>query len=82
MSTISSTFPFGRSLAPPRGSDRLGRLATTWLKDGLAQLATSVERAARARRDMRLLSAMDDRALRDIGLHRSEIERAVYRGRW
>jgi uncharacterized protein YjiS (DUF1127 family) len=82
MSTISSTYPYRHSLALPGGSDRLGTSATAWLMEGLATVATSIARAARARRDMRRLAGMDDRALRDIGLHRSEIERAVYGGRW
>jgi uncharacterized protein YjiS (DUF1127 family) len=82
MSMISSTYPFARSLTPPRTSDRLATSATAWLKESLLRVAESITRAACARRDMRRLSEMDDRALRDIGLHRSEIERAVYGGRW
>jgi uncharacterized protein YjiS (DUF1127 family) len=81
MSTISSTHPYGHLLAPPRGSDRLGASAAEWLMEGLATLATSITKAASVRRDMRRLSEMDDRALRDIGLHRSEIEHAVRGGR-
>ncbi len=82
MSTISSTYGYGHSLAPSRGSGRLAGSATAWLTEGLAALATGIVRAARLRRDMRRLSEMDDRMLRDIGLARSEIERAVYGGRW
>ena len=78
MSTISSTYPYGHSLAPPRDSDRLCSSATAWLMEGLTKLAASIVRAERVRRDMRLLSGMNNRALRDIGLHRSEIKHAVY----
>ena len=56
---------------------RLGRSAAAWLRNGVAALAASISRAARARRDMRLLSEMNDRALRDIGLHRVAIEHTV-----
>ncbi len=38
-------------------------------------------RWARCRCDLRDLSQMEDRLLQDIGISRSEIERAVFRGR-
>lgn len=43
--------------------------------------AESLARWSRMRRDVRLLSQMDDHGLRDIGIARSDIERVVRDGR-
>ena len=45
-------------------------------------LVTFVAREIRVRRDMRRLAELDDTMLRDIGITRTEIERAVRVGRW
>jgi uncharacterized protein YjiS (DUF1127 family) len=82
MSAIPHMDPYGYSHYAPRGFANPGTSGTAWLKDSLLGLAKLVTRAARVRRDMRRLSEMDDRMLRDIGLARSEIERAVRGGRW
>jgi uncharacterized protein YjiS (DUF1127 family) len=47
----------------------------------LAQAAAAVSRWQRLRRDTRRLMALDDRMLRDVGLDRGEVERAVRGGR-
>jgi uncharacterized protein YjiS (DUF1127 family) len=47
----------------------------------LAQAAAAVARWHRLRREARRLMALDDRMLRDVGLSRGEIERAVRVGR-
>ena len=49
-------------------------------RKGLARAAAAVARWHRLRRDARRLMALDDRMLRDVGLSRGEVERAV-RGR-
>ena len=48
---------------------------------GLAWLIGAIAHELRIRRDMRLLAAMDDHMLKDIGLRRSEIEYCVRYGR-
>jgi uncharacterized protein YjiS (DUF1127 family) len=48
----------------------------------LAAATRRVERALRRRRGRRLLAGMNDRALADIGLVRSDIGRVVRRGRY
>jgi uncharacterized protein YjiS (DUF1127 family) len=56
---------------------------TAWAAT-IEALALGAERlltANRRRRDAELLSAMDDHQLRDIGVSRSEIRRAVRFGR-
>jgi uncharacterized protein YjiS (DUF1127 family) len=55
---------------------------TLWARsrEGLAQAAAAVSRWHRLRRDARRLMALDDRMLRDVGLSRGEIERAVRGG--
>jgi uncharacterized protein YjiS (DUF1127 family) len=47
----------------------------------LARLASAVARELRARRDMRVLSSLDEAALHDIGLVRGNVEDAVRHGR-
>jgi uncharacterized protein YjiS (DUF1127 family) len=57
---------------------------TIWARrsrEGLAQAAAAVARWHRLRRDTRRLMALDDRMLRDVGLSRGEVERAVRGGR-
>jgi uncharacterized protein YjiS (DUF1127 family) len=48
---------------------------------GLAWLIAALANELRVRRDMRQLAAMDDHMLKDIGLHRCEIEDCVRHGR-
>jgi uncharacterized protein YjiS (DUF1127 family) len=48
---------------------------------GLAWLIAALVNELRVRRDMRQLAAMDDHMLKDIGLHRCEIEDCVRHGR-
>ncbi len=62
-----------RSSALP--ADRPGFLA------GVARTAYAALREYRERRAMRHLAALSDHMLRDIGLSRGEIERAVRTGR-
>jgi uncharacterized protein YjiS (DUF1127 family) len=50
-------------------------------REGLAHAVAAVARWHRLRRDTRRLMALDDRMLRDIGLNRGEVERAVRGGR-
>jgi uncharacterized protein YjiS (DUF1127 family) len=57
--------------------DSFAELATHWL----ALIAKRLAEAGRIRKDVRRLSAMDDRLLSDIGISRSEIEHAVHAGR-
>jgi uncharacterized protein YjiS (DUF1127 family) len=47
----------------------------------LAWLIAAIADELRARRDMRQLAAMDDHMLKDIGLHRCQIEHRVRYGR-
>jgi uncharacterized protein YjiS (DUF1127 family) len=50
-------------------------------REGLAHAAVTVSRWRRLRRDARRLMAFDDRMLRDVGLGRGEVERAMRGGR-
>ena len=56
---------------------------TWWARsrEGLAHAAAAVSRWHRLRREARRLMALDDRMLRDVGLGRGEIKRAVRGGR-
>ena len=56
---------------------------TPWARsrEGLARAVAAVSRWRRLRREARWLMALDDRMLRDIGLSRGGIERAVRAGR-
>jgi uncharacterized protein YjiS (DUF1127 family) len=56
---------------------------TLWARsrEGLAQAAAAVSRWHRTHRDTQRLMALDDRMLRDVGLSRGEVERAVRGGR-
>src|SRR3712207_4971683 len=81
-STIPHINPYGYAYKAPRGFANPGSWGAAWLKESLTKLAKRIAKAERVRRDMRRLSEMDDRMLRDIGLARSEIERAVRGGRW
>ena len=73
--------PFGAAYRLPRS---FANRQTPWLgllADAVLARAARVATAARARRDIRLLSELDDGMLRDIGIARSDVERAVRRGR-
>jgi uncharacterized protein YjiS (DUF1127 family) len=50
-------------------------------REGLAHAVAAVSRWHRLRCDTRRLMALDDRMLRDVGLSRGEVERAVRGGR-
>ncbi len=67
MTTISQTA--GRSLRPSSSGGFLGALA-----HGVSALFDRLER----RSAVKTLNELDDRALRDIGITRSQIEDAVY----
>jgi len=56
---------------------------TLWARsrDAVAQAAAAVARWQRAHRDARRLMMASDRMLRDVGLSRGEVERAVRGGR-
>ena len=47
----------------------------------LAWLVAAIAHELHIRRDMRQLAAMDDHMLKDIGLHRCELEDGVRHGR-
>lgn len=67
MTTISQSA--GRSLRPSSSSGFFAALATA-----IYALFDRLER----RSAVKTLNELDDRALRDIGIHRSQIEDAVY----
>jgi uncharacterized protein YjiS (DUF1127 family) len=48
---------------------------------GSLRLIAAIANELRVRRDMRQLAAMDDYMLKDIGLHRGEIEYSVRYGK-
>ena len=50
-------------------------------REGLAHAVAAIARWRRTHRDARRLMMLDDRMLRDVGLDRGEIERAVWHGR-
>ncbi len=62
-----------RGAAVPAREASLGAALTTLFRSGL--------RAWRMRRDLRLVSSLDDRALADIGIGRGQAESAVLFGR-
>jgi uncharacterized protein YjiS (DUF1127 family) len=72
VSTSSRTFDPARSL---------GRVAPRTPLAVAARLLAAVARAHRLRRAARELGGLDDRTLRDIGLDRGEVWRAVRAGR-
>ena len=49
-------------------------------RDAVARAAAAVARWHRAHRDAQRLTMASDRMLRDVGLGRGEVERAVLRG--
>ena len=66
-----------------RGAHRpdVGRTVWASIRAGLVGLIGALARERELRRSMRALASFDDRMLRDIGLTRSDIERAVRSGR-
>jgi uncharacterized protein YjiS (DUF1127 family) len=73
--------PFGAAYRLPRS---FANRQTPWLgliADAASAYVAHIAKAVRARRDIMLLSAMDDGMLSDIGIARSDVERAVLRGR-
>ena len=67
----------GQRQRPTRWSRQLAGKAGTILNSWLVAAA----RWRRVRRAIQEVARLDDRMLKDIGIHRSEIERAVRRGR-
>ena len=77
MTTLSSARPVGRAKAP-RGTGRtVWQSARAAIRDLLAAIAKEHE----IRRSLQELVSRDERMLRDIGLTRGDIERAVRFGR-
>ena len=64
----------------PRDSGA-GRSVWAQVRSGLVGLVGALARERELRRSMRLLASFDDQMLRDIGLTRGDIERAVRFGR-
>ena len=58
-----------------------GEAVSELLASTLALLTRGFARGGQLHRDIRRLSAMDDRMLSDIGISRGDIERAVRYGR-
>ena len=59
--------------AGQRQRRKAGTILSSWL--------VAAARWRRVRRAIQEVARLDDRMLKDIGIHRSEIERAVRRGR-
>jgi uncharacterized protein YjiS (DUF1127 family) len=78
---------FARTITPdhpwPYRAARGHAGPTFWARSraGLAQAAAAASRWHRTHRDTRRLMALDDRMLRDVGLGRGEVERAMRGGR-
>jgi uncharacterized protein YjiS (DUF1127 family) len=75
--TITSEHPWPyRTAWAPTGP-------TLWARsrDAVAQAAAAVARWHRAHRDAQRLMVLNDRMLRDVGLSRGDVERAVWHGR-
>ena len=79
MSTLRSNVSASRSQALSATSP--GEAVSELLASALALLTRGFERGGQLHRDIRRLSAMDDRMLSDIGISRGDIERAVRHGR-
>ena len=65
------------TLALPRPWLRLGRAA-----NHIRQLILAFELALQVRRERRMLSSMDDRALADVGFNRSHAHTEAQRSFW
>jgi uncharacterized protein YjiS (DUF1127 family) len=65
---------------PRAHTNRLRGLGQGFLR-ATRELVTLIAREVRVRRDMRRLAEMDDTMLCDVGIARTEIERAVRIGR-
>jgi uncharacterized protein YjiS (DUF1127 family) len=72
-SEVAATQPFGTPIARNGLAGVVTRV--------VARIAAAVAEELRIRRDMRQLRAMDDQMLKDIGLTRADIGKAVRYGR-
>jgi uncharacterized protein YjiS (DUF1127 family) len=77
MST-SSTYRFTHAARGPTP----GRAVWVRVRAGLVGLIGALARECEIRRSMKHLASLNDHALRDIGLTRGDIERAVRFGRY
>lgn len=66
---------------PLRTAGHPARLVTIDAPGPLMRLWTTAVDAMERRRAARLVREMDDRMLRDIGIHRGDAERAIRQGR-
>jgi uncharacterized protein YjiS (DUF1127 family) len=81
MEAVMSEVSTVRSHAPRSRQPTIFDACLAAAARGLAWLIAAITHELRIRRDMRQLAAMDDHMLKDIGLHRAEIEHCVRYGR-